>query len=322
MAFWTVFGVVPKIILYIEVGLGPMFYQDLRLNLEWGLVGYFNSMILMPRLFDRGQYTRYFMILIGTIVFSTLLSDFANFLLYPGYQIFGYSLIYAALNFTIFAATFSFGHLVRKHWAQEKRIFRLEQEKLKTELDFLKAQINPHLLFNTLNTLYSYSLRNSDQTPEMILKLAELMRYMLYETNSRRVALGKELDYLKNYISLQQMRIQNRAVVDFSVEGKACDLSIAPMLLISFIENAFKHRMDSVTRDIRIRIAIEIRETDLLMEVINNFENEEDRPVKDHSGIGLANTVKRLKLLYPNAHHLKVDTKGNEFFINLRLELS
>jgi two-component system LytT family sensor kinase len=149
------------------------------------------------------------------------------------------------LSTTITSCMFIFFSIVLQFtvdWFTTERVQRdLENQRLTAELAFLKSQINPHFLFNSLNSIYSLAYQRSDTTPEAILKLSEIMRYMLYECNDNKVDLAKELTYLQNYIDLQKIRFGKKAYVDFEVNGAVTNQRIAPLLLIAFIENAFKH---------------------------------------------------------------------------------
>lgn len=193
-----------------------------------------------------------------------------------------------------------------------------EKARLSTELSYLKAQINPHFLFNTLNSIYSLALEKSDATADAIVRLSSFMRYVIREAHDDRVALPKELDYISHYVALQQLRLDDTATVDFQVSGDPAGLEIAPLLLISFIENAFKYGVNPDGKSgIRIRV-------DILGDTLHLLvENSKVRVFQDEqTGIGLENTRARLRLLYPRRHELTIRDEGTTFAVNLTLRLS
>ncbi|MEP1490376.1 MAG: histidine kinase [Algibacter sp.] len=194
----------------------------------------------------------------------------------------------------------------------------IEVQKSNTELHFLKHQLSPHFLFNSLNSIYSLTNKKSSDASEAVITLSELMRYMLYETNNEFVSLNKELDYVHNYLKLQRLRIANNENVTLNIKGNTSDEKIRPLLLISFIENAFKYGTD-FKGNTEVKIEIQIKENELNFTCQNLIGTR--KTDKDHSGIGLNNTKERLELLYPDKHVLLVEEKDNRFVVNLTLEL-
>ncbi|WP_257669498.1 sensor histidine kinase [Parapedobacter tibetensis] len=193
----------------------------------------------------------------------------------------------------------------------------LENEKLNAELAFLKSQINPHFLFNSLNNIYSLAYQKSEKTPEAILKLSEIMRYMLYESNEEAVLLEEEINYLQNYIELQKLRFKEKIYVDFHVEIDETNHRIMPLLLISFLENAFKHGV-STDANKPIRIDIKVQDGRLHFKA----ENAKSQVNKDQTkGVGLTNLKRRLQLGYPDKHTINIVESDNyysgELFIYL-----
>lgn len=201
----------------------------------------------------------------------------------------------------------------------EKKRSRLEMEKLNLEKDFLIAQLNPHFLFNTLNNLYGVALRGENQAAEMILQLAGMMRYTLYESNSEKVALKKELEYLNNYVILEKNRYNTNKQIIFNIEDSEInDQLIAPLLTFTFIENAFKYGLKS-TKDGLIKIDISVKEGIFCFSIVND---KNDKPGhKEFGGIGHANVRKRLALLYPSKHELTIEDRGNTFFVAMTINL-
>lgn len=195
----------------------------------------------------------------------------------------------------------------------------LENENLKSELNNLKMQLNPHFFFNTLNNIYSLIQIAPERAQEAVHRLARLMRYHLYETNSEKVSLKGEIEFVDNYISLMKMRSTSLLDVKFNYSIEDNEARIAPLLFVPLIENAFKF---GISNDVSSEILIEISElrNEVVMTVQNTiFDNPEAIP--GHSGIGLENLRKRLSLIYPNAHEFRAESVGDKFMVLLRLKL-
>jgi hypothetical protein len=196
------------------------------------------------------------------------------------------------------------------------RLQSVEKEKVKSELAFLKAQINPHFLFNTLNSIYALALKKDDKTPDAVVQLSELMRYIMTNSNDEVIDLSKEINYISNYISLQKTRLGNTVSIDYKVTGKAFGKAITPLILISFIENAFKHGVNP-DQTSEICVFINIEEEMLTLFV----SNKKTFSVQSETGIGLQNTLERLTLLYPNKHQLKIEDTPDKYTVNLVMKI-
>ena len=193
-----------------------------------------------------------------------------------------------------------------------------ETHRTNTELIYLRKQTNPHFLFNSLNSIYSLAHKKSDLVPDAIVTLSELMRYMLYETDNKTVALEKEINYIQNYIELQKLRLNNIEDIYINVHGDTKNKFIEPLLLISFVENAFKYGTD-YKGAAHIKIKITIFENSLDFWIENTIENYVKDP--ENSGIGLVNIQNRLDLLYPNAHQLTITQDSKLYQVHLKLNL-
>ena len=204
---------------------------------------------------------------------------------------------------------------------KQEQIEVLKSTVHESELQFLRGQINPHFLFNNLNNLYSYALEGSPKTPEIILELSGLLRYMIYECKEKYVPLEKELEQLQNFIKLNRLQIEDRGSVQFNTQDIAKGYKIAPLILIVFIENAFKHSQSGQTENIKIDIELTMKADVLHFQCINNHRPADKMDSLD-SGIGLKNVEKRLNLLYPNRHQLEINQSEESYEVNLRLELS
>ena len=200
-----------------------------------------------------------------------------------------------------------------------ERLKQIETEKAHAELSYLKAQINPHFLFNTLNSIYSLAIQKHDKTADAVVKLSDMMRYVLNDGNTNFVLLENELNYISNYIDLQKMRLASNVKLSYICEGVAGDKKIAPLVLIPFIENAFKHGVNAEENsDIEIKITI----TDLTLHLFvkNNCVTINNNTL-NKSGLGIENTKQRLSLLYPQNHIFKLSKLDNYFTVNIELNL-
>lgn len=195
----------------------------------------------------------------------------------------------------------------------------IEREKLMAEVNFLKAQINPHFLFNTLNNLYYLAYSKSDNTTEVIDKLSKMMRYMIYDSNHPKVLLSKEIEYMQNYVSLERLRLNNETPVEFEVIGDPSDNKIAPLIFITFLENAFKHGVSNAQKECWVRVSIEVKGHSCTYTVENSRIPE--RPSDPKSGIGLANIKRRLELSYPENYELNVQDLPDSYKVQLTLNL-
>ncbi len=228
------------------------------------------------------------------------------------------SCVLSTLFIVVFVGLLKF---VEDWFELEAKKKELENETLMAELRFLKAQINPHFLFNTLNNLYYLAFTNSPNTTEVIAKLSQMMRYMIYDSNHNKVPLTKEIEYMENYISLEELRLNNEIPIHFEVVGELNGISIVPLILITFLENAFKHGVSNNAKESYIKIKVEVQHQECWYSVENskipkNTNNEEK------SGIGLQNVKRRLELSYPNQYDLKIEDSEKKYCVNLKLNLS
>lgn len=285
---------------------------------------YLNFLVFIPAFLDKKRYALYAAIIgITLIVFGLgkygVGLIFRKDVLVHMNEVIGFWSYFVSTIFT--SLIFIFLSIVLKFtidWFLNERIQRdLENQRLSAELSFLKSQINPHFLFNSLNSIYSLAYQRSETTPEAILKLSEIMRYMLYECNDNKVSLAKELQYLQNYIDLQKIRFGEKSYIDFKVNGQVDDQQIVPLLLIAFIENAFKHGIASDPLS-PIRLLIAVNEKKLHFFVHNKKHNSNSDPL---GGIGLNNVKRRLDLLYPGKYDLSIIDDTDTYTCELSLAL-
>lgn len=201
----------------------------------------------------------------------------------------------------------------------EKKRKEVEKERLNTELAMLKNQINPHFLFNTLNSIYSLALMKSDQTAEAVMKLSDMMHYVIQDVNNDRVPLDTEIAYIRYYVELQKLRLSENVQVHLDVTGNPHPFMIPPMILIPFVENAFKYGT-TTNRDATILIGIEIRNKMLNFKVSNQIFPGREK--NETFGIGISNTRQRLQLIYPDNHDLELTNNGKVYIVNLSIDLS
>ena len=204
---------------------------------------------------------------------------------------------------------------------QRRTVERLRHEQAESQLQLLRSQLHPHFLFNNLNNLYAYAQEQSPKTPEMILRLSAMLRYMLYESRGATVPLDHELDFLRDYIRLQELQLEDRGTVHFEVQGDTAGIHIAPLILIAFVENSFKHGADSGPDgiDVTVRISVETDRLDFFCS--NTYTPTTTAGPDTGSGIGLANVRRRLELQYPERHELSVEPGAGRYVVRLALGL-
>lgn len=209
-------------------------------------------------------------------------------------------------------------------WQKDRQIHQeLEQDRVSSELSFLKAQINPHFFFNTLNNIYALTLVNGDTSRKAIHQLSRMMRYVLYDTQNSTTQLSQEIAFIKDYISLMQLRLTDVVKIEFKSPASLKDMAVAPMIFLPFVENAFKHGV-SATNPSYINIEV-VQNNDVLeLKVVNTIIKEQSNNLEEGSGIGLNNTRRRLDLLYPGKYTLVIDenTAENTYTVHLTLDLA
>jgi two-component system LytT family sensor kinase len=209
-------------------------------------------------------------------------------------------------------------------WQKDKQLHQdLEQDRVSSELSFLKAQINPHFFFNTLNNIYALTHVNADVSRKAIHQLSRMMRYVLYDTQNSTTMLSQEIAFIKDYISLMELRLTDVVKIDFTSPAALKDLAIAPMIFLPFIENAFKHGV-SATQPSHIGITVSQNDTLIELSVVNTIIKEQSNNLEEGSGIGLNNTKRRLDLLYPGKHTLVINESTAEsiYLVHLTLNLA
>lgn len=304
----------------------PGFYLQLLIffPLEIVLV-YVNFYLLMPRLLFAGKFWQYCLVLFGGIlilaVVNTLYQVMYAKMGYPEFSLmanFDFATLLGRGMEVFYLVGFTTGIKLARNWMSHLQWIKdKEKQYLETELNFLKSQIQPHFFFNTLNNLYSLTLKKSDQAPEVVLKLSDLMSYMLYESGSGRVALEKEIAYLQNYIEVEKLRFGKRLDVIFETSGNTENVFIPPMVLILFLENSFKHGVKNNVYHITITISLRVEDGSLFFRVTNPVSIAGKNA--EHEGIGLKNVRRRLDLLFGKNYTLNTGEKDNQYIVSLKM---
>jgi len=291
---------------------------------------YLTVYVLLPKLLFKRKYVLFILFLISSgFVFIILQRIILYYISYPLFYpdrleispFFHFNYFYSFINIYMIVGYFMAIKLL-KYWYENQNIrMELESQNKNSELALLRNQINPHFLFNTLNNIDTLIIDNQEQASDSIIKLSEIMRYMLYDSNTQYVPLSKKINYLESYISLQKIRFKNPDYVKMEINCDNINQLIAPMLLIPFVENAFKHG----AKDDRlpgVSIILTNEKTFLEFKVIN-YINKSDLSSKDATkGIGMNNVKRRLDLIYKNQYFLDIDTKNNKFVVKLRLNFN
>lgn len=230
--------------------------------------------------------------------------------------------IYFLFTGTYFTVFFFITINLIKYWYQKQYSYQqLAKDKIEAELILLKSQLNPHFLFNSLNSIYGLALKNSKDVAKIILQLSELLDYLLYKSNQKFVELKQEIKLINDYLELEKLRYGNRLNLKYNITGKTSNLYIPPVLLLPFIENSFKHGVSKVRKNVWINVSITIKNTLLDFEIENSkMPNNENN--KNTMGIGLNNIKKRLGLIYKNNYKLDILDKGSSFYIHLQIDLN
>jgi sensor histidine kinase YesM len=288
-----------------------------------------NLFILIPIFLARQRFLLYgILVTVSVALFAWLnMLTFSRFIDYilPGYYFISYYDYGDILKYFI-AFTFITTLLkLSKGWFllmdARNKLVRLEKEHTQATLETLKGQINPHFLFNSLNTLYSLVLKKSEAAPEMILKLSGFLRYLLYETSAELVDLGKEISYMQDYTELQKLRSGKQASINFKVTGESAGKQIAPLLFLPLVENSFKHGIKGETGSTFVDILFAIGVKEIEFTTRNNLGSIDVLPLNEYHGIGLDNLRKRLEYLYPGNFTLETRDEGIVFYVKLIVPL-
>jgi hypothetical protein len=295
-----------------------------RNGLLAGLI-YFNLWVLIPKYAQHKRFVVYGLLLIGTLALYAFLKNAHDVYLY-GYVLndedrkFFFYNTYYNLSIGVFYLAFSVAlHLSKEWYFQRELIRKMEVEKLSSELAYLKAQINPHFVFNSINTIYFQIDKQNAQARESLSAFSDMLRYQLYECDDHEIVIEKEINYLKNYVELQKMRKDENYQISFIVGEGLKGFTISPLLLIPFVENAFKH-ISHYPQKNEVRIQMDTHENSFRFSVFNTKEGK--AMLNGHTGIGLKNVKRRLHLLYKDRHELTINDNEGSFEVNLSLRIT
>lgn len=292
------------------------------------VVFYSIILYLIPRFANKNQFKGFLIgfliIFLGLTLLETLIDYFFLIWIYSDSSEPFYGMLLTNGLIHLIFASLAMGYGFTRNWVvNEKRKQDLIHEKLTAELNFLKTQLNPHFLFNVLNMAYSSASRKGDdQTADIIEKLSVLMRYMIYDSNVEKIEVEREIDFIRNYINLQKMRFSSDlpVKVTFTVDGHYTGYRIAPLILIPFIENAFKYGV-KLEQNSEIQLAMNFQNGEMEFTARNSIFRNSQPVDSKNSGIGIKNTQKRLNILYPAKHKLSITDNGKEFMVKLLLNL-
>jgi len=330
--FWAVF-----LLLWSVHDLN--YHKDILANLEtnlfafipYAILVYFNLYFLMPKFLLKKRITNYVSLLVLSITIITFIASYylsfyfryintylptsEFFESIPGkIAIVTEVILSLGLSMTLF--------LTDEWYRKDQSVKEIEQKQLETELSLLKNQMNPHFLFNSLNSIYIMLGKNVKSGKKMLLQFSEILSHQLYEATKKSIALEREFENLRNYIAIEKIRHQDLVTVEYSFPNEQKQLIISPMLLLPIVENAFKHGQSSKGYCINIQSSI-LNDSTLSFTVVNTVSNENSkRSYKESEGIGLVNVKRRLALIYPNRHLFNIECQNSNFTVRLKIQLN
>jgi two-component system LytT family sensor kinase len=326
--FWSVtigFHVFTKFYLIDFVGWWPFLSEIIVRNGLLAIIIYANVDYLIPAFAQQKKFAAYALGLLVCFVFYILVKNTHDayltvFTHKPRLPFWSYS--FYNFSISLFYMAFALALQLSKEWYfQRERLRQVEVEKLNTELEFLKLQINPHFLFNSLNTIFFQIDKSNIHARDTLTKFSDMLRFQLYECNGHEMPLEKEIGYLKNYVDLQRLRKDDRYRIDFDVTGDGGSFSLAPLLLMPLVENAFKYMSNFPEGNNKLAIRIQTKPGELEVRVMNTKEvRRVDLDNHPAGGIGLKNLRRRLELQYPGRHHLEINETRAEFEVVLKLK--
>lgn len=286
--------------------------------------------LIVPRFLKKKKYVLFVLLSAGLIAFSALLRALVSIQMNMHVfhtrplPAFGHLYLNSVVNIFIWVELFFIGTMIADRVYNQQQMALLEKERVKHELDFLKAQINPHALFNSLNSIYGHIDKQNQTARNILLKFSGLLRYQLYDCTADKISLEKEMEYIRNYVAFQQIRKEENLVVDTEINISEESFTIAPLLLVVLIENAFKFVSNFTDRDNKIDIQINVRGGQFTFYVSNTTEHRQalSALLNPGGGIGIVNLKRRLELLYPNKYELAFKQEPDSYEATLKLELA
>lgn len=287
---------------------------------------YVNFLVLLPLLLNRKKYLFYIVALLPVITIFVYFRNHQDLHIYrdllevPGYDYYNSTLqnISGAILFLLFCTALKFS---KRFYLQQQLLHQIQLEKLDTELKYLKAQINPHTVFNSINSIFSLIDKSNKNARASLARFSEMLRYQLYESGRDKIEISNELTYLANFIEFQKMRKKDNLAIDFSVSPRVNGFVIAPLLITPFVENAFKHISSREDWENRIEIGLDVLDDLFVLRVYNTYEKHPKQIEILKGGIGLSNVKRRLELLYPQKHDLNISEGGTYYLVTLKLSI-
>jgi len=342
---WAVFGMLLFFFQPLTWNISLPYQLWIKQNIIFCLlvvVFYFNSEIIVPHFLLKNKTVAYLLIVVGVTTIIVLINGYVDEWLklpqlmdaafhkgaphhhHDPHREWELGMIAPMIGTCALVLGISTSITVMEKWQKDRVVHQeMEQDRISSELSFLKAQINPHFFFNTLNNIYALTHINVDTSRKAIHQLSRMMRYVLYDTQNATTQLSQEIAFVKDYISLMQLRLTDAVKIEFISPDSLKDMAIAPMIFLPFIENAFKHGV-SATNPSSIEINIGQQNSVVDLRVVNTVIKEQNNNLEAGSGIGLNNTRRRLDLLYPGKHTLEIteDAAANTYAVHLTLDLS
>lgn len=328
LLFWMLYVIIWSV---RDMAYAPTFWDTVDANVIGGLIYsvgvYVNLYIFIPQLLLKGRRLIYCIVMIAWLMIMA----------YAGAEVFVYiyrnvspstseffgsagGLASTAVEFLVVYALATSLFFINEWYIKERKLRELESQNLKAELDLLKGQINPHFLFNALNSVHVLIRTNPDLATRTLEKFSDLLSHQLYDVDKDKITLHEEVRNLDNFIQLQKMRHQDHVDVDATFDIDSTERTIAPMLFLNFVENAFKHGSVKGDEKVKVNIKLSCKADQLVFSCANSFVEQPEESKK--IGIGIANVQRRLDIIYPNQHELSTHSSGNEYIVILKLDLS
>ncbi|RIJ46556.1 hypothetical protein D1614_17955 [Maribellus luteus] len=286
-------------------------------------VVYVNLRLLFPFFLEKGKYLLYSLLILSLIALGSgfylvLFNKWVDYFFEGYYFIAFYGFWDISLYFAVYLVATSLLRLARGWF----RLQEIESERNKAELKALRSQINPHFLFNSLNSIYSLARKNSKEVPEKIVQLSDLLRHIIYDSDRDYIPLEKEIGMIRNYITLQNLRTDEQHKINLHVDGEVKEKMVAPMVILPFVENSFKHGLKGGADNAFVNILLTVSDHKLELEIANSKGKSAGETDLRYQGIGIENVRKRLEMLYPGRHKLKITETEQTFTVDLQIEIN
>jgi sensor histidine kinase YesM len=286
-----------------------------------------NTYILVPKLLQKGKYLTFTLAFIGisVLLWQCYVHYFELVLdvIFPDYFFISYQSNLQAITKFILVLVVSMLLRIFESWlyfnADQNKYLQTENQRIQIQLSHLRAQINPHFLFNSLNVIYALAIEKKEETPDAIVQLSDVLRYIIYDADSDRIKLKEEITLLKNYIAFQKFRTHGLEEVTFNIQVENEDFEIYPMLLLPLVENAFKHGMKKNIENAFIKISLTQESTKFRFQIVNHNNSSQQKSDLEYSGVGLENIQRNLEIVYPESHQFKIEETPEIFTVSLNI---